>query len=212
MPYVSDGTFGPVTLVIVSAIALGTLWLTLLLSRDFRKMIHSRICQWFLKKIHTCRWLLRASLLLFIALWIFAGYYDLGWRAHPRNYIILERGLFYVLYDKGFMGIGPYWTTDWVFTFRRHHMGPSLWAGLDLATDLGGFGIPLWLFGYSLFLLSFIPALTRHATTRRRFPIGNCNRCGYDLAGLSTKTCPECGTSLSPDDSPAAPMQQPTKR
>lgn len=54
--------------------------------------------------------------------------------------------------------------------------------------DAGVFiGVSMWFW----FLLVAIPLASR----RRRVPIGCCTTCGYDLTGLQSTTCPECGTS-----------------
>ena len=33
----------------------------------------------------------------------------------------------------------------------------------------------------------------------RRYPPGNCQRCGYDLTGNTSGRCPECGTTIAPE-------------
>jgi len=56
--------------------------------------------------------------------------------------------------------------------------------------------LPLWIF----FVPSAIASVLgwRHG---KRAPLGYCQRCGYNLAGLTSDRCPECGHGLStPDD------------
>lgn len=41
----------------------------------------------------------------------------------------------------------------------------------------------------------FVPWLVLFVTTRKRIPPGHCKRCGYNLTGNTSGTCPECGTT-----------------
>jgi hypothetical protein len=51
--------------------------------------------------------------------------------------------------------------------------------------------IPLWL----LFVLVLLP--TAFLWYRdRRIPPGHCRKCGYDLTGNVSGTCPECGEKV----------------
>jgi predicted amidophosphoribosyltransferase len=38
---------------------------------------------------------------------------------------------------------------------------------------------------------------------RRRIPPGHCQKCGYDLTGNVSGICPECGTPVEREGSPA---------
>jgi hypothetical protein len=53
-----------------------------------------------------------------------------------------------------------------------------------------GFLLDSTLFAAAWWLLGAIPRRVRGALRRRR---GRCPRCAYDLRGLLTPTCPECG-------------------
>lgn len=50
---------------------------------------------------------------------------------------------------------------------------------------------PLWVLPSAS--LSAVVLLWRY---RRRFPVGHCARCGYDLTGNRSGACPECGTPI----------------
>ncbi len=62
--------------------------------------------------------------------------------------------------------------------------------------------LPYWQFGYAdralaipLYLLAapfVISSTVMFVRSRRALP-GHCTKCGYDLAGLKSGTCPECG-------------------
>jgi hypothetical protein len=61
------------------------------------------------------------------------------------------------------------------------------------------FVVPLWL----PFLALLLPTLLLWRLDRRRPPPGHC-RCGYNLTGLTSGRCPECGTSVMEPRSHAA--------
>jgi len=52
--------------------------------------------------------------------------------------------------------------------------------------------VPFWI----PFLLVAIPAALFGWLDRRRIPPGHCQRCGYDLTGNTSGTCPECGAPV----------------
>jgi len=147
-----------------------------------------------LDAIHRLRWWLRAVATVFLIAWVVFGYYDLGWRATGGQYIMLTRGLIYVMHYPSIWGIGPFWQHDWVFTFRPHSDGPSLSIEPDTCTDANGLGIPLLYFAFLLVLLSEFPSLLSRIPHKRRFPHGRCHTCGYSLDGLKQSKCPECGS------------------
>ena len=51
---------------------------------------------------------------------------------------------------------------------------------------------PLWL---PLVMIG-IPTAVFFIRNRRRFPRGHCEKCGYNLTGNLSGTCPECGTKV----------------
>ena len=78
----------------------------------------------------------------------------------------------------------------------------SIVAALLLLTILD-LRLPIRVFGNDFFiddvkltpLLLVIGIAATYLNHReRRFPIGHCQKCGYDLTGVRTGRCPECGT------------------
>ena len=53
--------------------------------------------------------------------------------------------------------------------------------------------LPLWM----PFLIVAIPTAYLWWIGRRRVPPGRCQRCGYDLTGNISGTCPECGKKIA---------------
>jgi hypothetical protein len=54
---------------------------------------------------------------------------------------------------------------------------------------------PAWLVAS---LAAVLPAVwVYRMSRRRRYPPGQCARCGYDLRGIAGGRCPECGTETS---------------
>lgn len=49
----------------------------------------------------------------------------------------------------------------------------------------------------------------RFIAARRAAKLGRCPTCGYDLTGLPTPVCPECGRPHSPHSTPSATAGQP---
>lgn len=152
-----------------------------------------------LHRVHAARWWLRAVAVLFVPLWIFAGHYDVGWRTSNNDYLMLTRGLFYVIFRGGYLGWGPWWERDMVWTFREQTGGPCAWLGFDGSTDGYGFGVPLWYPGLLLTLLSVAPAILTYVAKLRQFSKGCCQECGYSTVGLTKGTCPECGKVAEPN-------------
>jgi hypothetical protein len=69
----------------------------------------------------------------------------------------------------------------------------SLWAvPTSLRTTTGTFlCLPLWM----PFLALLLPTLLLWRLDRPRPLPGHCRRCGYNLTGLTSARCPECGTA-----------------
>lgn len=92
---------------------------------------------------------------------------------------------------------GKHWDTDWAGATHQLPLGFGYGkTPKDDPTAAGYFGlvIPSW----SLILLfALLPALWLYRW--RIHPIrlpGQCRRCGYDLTGNTSGTCPECGAPV----------------
>ena len=89
----------------------------------------------------------------------------------------------------------------WFYTMAMERVAaPYIWLpsihrpGISLGTYIF---IPFW-------LLVPAPPLTLilyHRWRKRRLP-GHCRACGYNLAGLTTPICPECGHATTPATAP----------
>jgi hypothetical protein len=187
------GIIDAIEILIVIVLPISITLLALLLIKFVRSDRAGRVFLRLLGRVHVVRWWLRAVACVFVLLWILAGYYDIGWRTSNGDYLMLTRGLFYVIFRGGVFGLGPWWDRDMVWTFREHAFGPSHWLGFDVATDHQGFGMPLCYLGFLLTVLSFAPAVLKDVARVRRFPQGRCQACGYPTRGLTTAKCPECG-------------------
>jgi hypothetical protein len=135
--------------------------------------------------------------------WLASGWNPRGWHGlrRPGQVVRFEEGRIRIVAARGFEPItpeerasiawnygaprpapqAPKWRVDWEHT----------WIG-----ELGGFWfvdlrIPLW----APFLLTAAPTALMWWRDRRPRP-GHC-RCGYSLAGLEGKPCPECGRGAS---------------
>lgn len=70
----------------------------------------------------------------------------------------------------------------WVATIRLGHVD----SFIAIAFVVGG------IYSFGMALVVGIPFLIR----RRKPPLGHCQKCGYDLTGNESGTCPECGTKI----------------
>ena len=62
---------------------------------------------------------------------------------------------------------------------------------------------PFWLASLLLGAYPLVVTIRHTARRRRERQTGRCRKCGYNLTGNVTGTCPECGASLDPVDVPA---------
>ena len=120
---------------------------------------------------------------------------DLGW---PHDISLLSPAPPMTLWRRlELKGFYRHWSANWSFgggfdlDGKYHHVRAM--------RRTIGFGGPAW-FWTALF--GFLPVLTmvRHPSRRRkqRRKLGLCVACGYDLRGLPTSRCPECGTQNAP--------------
>jgi hypothetical protein len=68
----------------------------------------------------------------------------------------------------------------------------AFWPEFNNGPWGSNFTIPLWL----PLLALLLPTLLLWYVDRRRFPPGHC-RCGYNLTGLTSGRCPECGAAAT---------------
>lgn len=80
-----------------------------------------------------------------------------------------------------------------VYVRRLQDRIVSLVPSVSLAQGEVGIGIPLWLVLAAAMLL--IAWLVWHGN--RGETQGLCTECGYNLTGLTTERCPECGTRVA---------------
>lgn len=166
------------------------------LSETLKSVFYGKYGQKLLKWTESHKAILRIFAFLFIPLWFANAYFSIGFGTSTPDYIQMTRGTFYVLYSPSFWGIGPWWEKHWNF-FCVYRPQPALWTDFDVATDGAGVGVPIWFVGACIFLFTFVPRLARFIIELAIFTPGRCRTCGYDLGGLPTNTCPECGKSQS---------------
>ena len=100
--------------------------------------------------------------------------------------------LFYIPYQP------PHWTRGSIFLCDHdspHLLAPKLrWKPVYTESFYGTMAlvIPLWI----PFLLVAIPTAILWRLDRRRIPPGHCLKCGYNLTGNVSGTCPECGERI----------------
>lgn len=46
------------------------------------------------------------------------------------------------------------------------------------------------------YMMGFVGAVLSRLISHKTYPVGQCSSCGYDLAGLRTAVCPECGCEI----------------
>lgn len=89
-----------------------------------------------------------------------------------------------IIYGPVYRGRHKATVTERLFTGHPEWTAPR--GGLSIL-------IPLWL----PLLLTAIPTASLWWVDRRH-PRGHCQKCNYNLAGLTTAICPECGQGLEP--------------
>ncbi len=126
-----------------------------------------------------------------LAVWIGSKWYLVMWTwPHDRFGITLfNQGWFGCHYFDGFsqytggfsFGTTPVRELRWGFTQREYAIssGGTMWYAFA----------PLWL----PLLISCVFTAWAWRVDRRLSRIGMCQKCGYDLTGLSDSACPECG-------------------
>jgi predicted RNA-binding Zn-ribbon protein involved in translation (DUF1610 family) len=148
------------------------------------------------------RWGVLAALLLLGSVWITSGLVGAGGAGHNRFgswYAIAHRGRVSVLWTPAATApSGPNYTS---FFFDRNRHPDERWTGFQMrwnlawkrpwpSSGLRWVSVPLWIPIVTLLpvlpVLGFVRAKARHGRSL-------CTRCGYDLAGLTSRTCPECG-------------------
>jgi len=119
-------------------------------------------------------------------------------RKYP-NQPVSDTTLLKVVHDPPRKPIIAFGETEWIVQFQR--LGFCAWkesSGLNdiLPPGLDG-GDQQWVVVLPIGFLTALSALLILLTwmkTRKRFPIGRCSSCGYDLTDNVSGVCPECGT------------------
>lgn len=75
--------------------------------------------------------------------------------------------------------------------------------------DYSGKGFSIDLF-YMFQWVGLATAILWWCDLRRRFPLGHCQQCGYNLYGLPEPRCPECGTAFEKQDIPRESTREET--
>lgn len=100
---------------------------------------------------------------------------------HPQGEVALERQ---VRLTRRLRVIGSGWP----------------WVERCFAPDGHGIHVPFWL----LLLTVAAPTAIAFYRDRRRIPPGHCSKCGYDLTGIVSGVCPECGLKFDAASRPVA--------
>ncbi len=99
------------------------------------------------------------------------------------------------LEGKTWLVLREYWA--WEVSSREFDPGLLGWEEyvggtptfqLDQARDSWVY-VPYWM----IMVLAAIPTIVCHWRSRRSYPAGHCQHCGYNLTGLPSNRCPECG-------------------
>lgn len=99
---------------------------------------------------------------------------------------------------SGAGGVGICWRQNPWPGFRGLHIRYEpdyrlLWLpGYVHRATMAAVSVPLWM----LFLLVVLPTAYLFWSNRRHLPPGHCQRCGYNLTGNVSGTCPECGSAV----------------
>lgn len=152
--------------------------------------------------------------ILVLALWVFSSGSYIIWQGKGTNQprASLSNGVItFCRYPTSWwptfghvtrtLGTGLSINGKWVTFF----VAPPLWSASrwsDIrwlpASMPGHIHVPVFYFAP---LAAIVPLLIARARRRRR-RAGLCIRCGYDLDGLTTARCPECGAENSPSEPP----------
>lgn len=100
-----------------------------------------------------------------------------------------------------FGGIPPVgWHVDWTIGTQPWPSIGSEWYQLPKVMQGGGSGGSYYRREIPLIPVAFLllcTSIAMHVWARINRPKGECKNCGYSLEGLTSTTCPECGTTTS---------------
>ena len=141
-------------------------------------------------------------------IWILSGWWSLSYEKHPASIVKIESGGLYYSVDSSLLArlySNIYVPRQTLLPrpnlvprqnlYPRLNVGPSQrhwqWSPYDriYQTVRSGF-VPGWI---PLLLVALPTAIIFWRDRRRRFPVGHCKKCGYDLTGNVSGRCPECG-------------------
>lgn len=143
----------------------------------------------------------RSALVFFGAVWLLVGATSLGsfsraliWRSGPYDRFGVDCGRVFVVaewwgpgFELAVAGVArePGWRLDIPSPFHQDMLWPHripYWGGTLISC-------PMWI------PLSLAAFLLWCGWTRSVRNVAGCRRCGYDLTGNVSGTCPECGTA-----------------
>jgi len=120
--------------------------------------------------------------------WIMSGWAYLQWTGSVPG---LERFSHFGVYGGRVYAEGRFGLSGVGWSVGADDGPAWRWGFTSGSVFAHGWYIPLW--APFLLVAALTTLLWRH---ERRTGVGFC-RCGYDLAGLSSKVCPECGRTLT---------------
>jgi len=145
------------------------------------------------KTVFALRWFLTVLAVLSLCAWVFTWRWRLGVSVRMGDYVGIARGCFVMSYEYGLAwaedaGEPRFWLDRVHPNIQLLHWGSLEWGYPHSSIAVFSLAVPLW----ALALAFGMPAAWLWVKRRKLLPT-DCQKCGYDLRGLASGTCPECG-------------------